>query len=107
MTIDTPHEERSATRIRLGYRNRPIVTSGGCEIRRSMEQLEGRPASSPALRVQLLGRFRVWVGLRPVPETAWRRRKAAALVKLLALAPEHRLHREEALETLWPELLPE
>jgi len=31
-------------------------------------------------------------------------RKAASLVKLLALAPGHRLHREQAMETLWPEL---
>jgi predicted ATPase/DNA-binding SARP family transcriptional activator/DNA-binding CsgD family transcriptional regulator len=31
-------------------------------------------------------------------------RKAASLVKLLALAPWHHLHREQAMETLWPEL---
>jgi len=31
-------------------------------------------------------------------------RKAASLVKLLALAPGHHLHREQAMETLWPEL---
>jgi len=59
------------------------------------------------LRIQLLGRFRVSVGSQLIPETAWRRRKAAALVKLLALAPEHRLHREEVLELLWPELSPD
>src|SRR6476469_3762613 len=37
----------------------------------------------------------------------WHRRKPAALIKLLALAPGHRLHREEVMETLWPELDPE
>ncbi|MDQ3862995.1 MAG: transcriptional regulator, partial [Actinomycetota bacterium] len=31
-------------------------------------------------------------------------RKAASLVKLLALAAGHHLHREQAMETLWPEL---
>ena len=31
-------------------------------------------------------------------------RKAASLVKLLALAPGHRLHREQAMELLWPNL---
>lgn len=31
-------------------------------------------------------------------------RKAAGLVKLLALAPGHHLHREQAMEALWPEL---
>src|SRR5688572_29039016 len=57
--------------------------------------------------LRLLGRFRVLVGDRPVAETAWRQRKPAALVKLLALAPAHRLHREQVLEALWPELDPE
>ncbi|MBL7490696.1 BTAD domain-containing putative transcriptional regulator, partial [Frankia sp. AgW1.1] len=40
----------------------------------------------------------------PVPAQAWRRRHAAALVKLLALAPDRRLHREQVLATLWPGL---
>src|SRR5207248_11079808 len=37
------------------------------------------------LRIQLLGGFHVWVGSRAVPEAAWSRRRAASLVKLLAL----------------------
>jgi predicted ATPase/DNA-binding SARP family transcriptional activator len=44
------------------------------------------------------------VGERKVDESAWRLRKAASLVKLLALAPGHRLHRERAMDLLWPEL---
>jgi predicted ATPase/DNA-binding SARP family transcriptional activator/DNA-binding CsgD family transcriptional regulator len=36
----------------------------------------------------------------------WRSRKAAQLVKVLALAPDHALHREQIHETLWPELAP-
>src|SRR5437667_8477027 len=59
------------------------------------------------LRLELLGGFRVAVGGRPVPDEAWRRRKAAGLVKLLALAPAHRLHREQAMDALWPELEPD
>jgi predicted ATPase/DNA-binding SARP family transcriptional activator len=39
-----------------------------------------------------------------VPSGAWRQRRAAAVVKLLALAPSHRLHREQVIEALWPEL---
>ena len=58
------------------------------------------------LRIQLLGGFRVTVGSRTVAEDAWRRRKPAALLKLLALAPAHRLHREQAMDALWPELDP-
>ena len=46
------------------------------------------------------------MGSRVVPDGAWRLRKAAALVKLLTLAPGHRLHREQAMDLLWPNLPP-
>jgi DNA-binding SARP family transcriptional activator len=55
------------------------------------------------VRIWLLGGFRVSVGSRTVEEGVWRLRKAAAaLVKLLALAPGHRLHRELAMDLLCP-----
>jgi predicted ATPase/DNA-binding SARP family transcriptional activator/DNA-binding CsgD family transcriptional regulator len=60
-------------------------------------------AESPeAVRVRLLGGFRVSVGSRNVEGDAWRLRKAAGLIKLLALAPRHRLPRGRATELLWP-----
>jgi predicted ATPase/DNA-binding SARP family transcriptional activator/DNA-binding CsgD family transcriptional regulator len=59
-----------------------------------------------AVRVRLLGGFGVAVGSRTITESEWRLRKAAALVKLLALAPGHRLHREQIVDLLWPELAP-
>jgi predicted ATPase/DNA-binding SARP family transcriptional activator/DNA-binding CsgD family transcriptional regulator len=57
-----------------------------------------------AVRVWLLGGFRVSVGSRTISQDSWRLRKAAALVKLLALTPSHRLHREQAMDLLWPDL---
>ncbi|HEX5584046.1 ATP-binding protein [Gaiella sp.] len=58
------------------------------------------------LEIQLLGRFGVVVDGRPVPEQAWSRR-AAELVKVLALAPGHALHRERVVEAIWPDLRPD
>ena len=55
------------------------------------------------MRVWLLGGFRVSVRSRVVRDDSWRLRKAASLVKLLALAPDHRLHREQVMELLWPD----
>jgi DNA-binding SARP family transcriptional activator len=52
--------------------------------------------------VRLLGGFEVVVDGIPVPAEAWSRRQAASLVKVLALAPAHRLHREQVIEALWP-----
>lgn len=64
-------------------------------------------APSPTrLRIELLDGFRVFADEREVPAESWRRSKAAGVVKLLALAPTHRLHREQMMDVLWPELDP-
>jgi predicted ATPase len=55
----------------------------------------------PVVSLTLLGGFSAAVDGVPVPETAWRLKKARELVKLLALAPGHRLHREQAMDVLW------
>jgi predicted ATPase/DNA-binding SARP family transcriptional activator len=60
-----------------------------------------------AVQIRLFGAFSVHVGQEVVAERAWRLRKAKSLVKLLALAPERRVHRERATELLWPERPPE
>src|ERR671913_2193408 len=58
------------------------------------------------LRFWLLGGFRVSVGSQSIGGQEWHLRKARSLLKLLALAPGHRLHREQAMELLWPDLHP-
>lgn len=58
------------------------------------------------LRVGLFGGFQVAVEGRVVAPEAWSQRKPAALVKLLALAPGHRLRREQVTDVLWPDLDP-
>jgi predicted ATPase len=56
--------------------------------------------------VSLLGGFAAEVDGVAVPASAWRLKKARELVKLLALAPDHRLHREQAMDVLWRDLAP-
>jgi DNA-binding SARP family transcriptional activator len=53
--------------------------------------------------IRLLGGFEVSVNGTVTPERGWRRRTAAALVKILALAPGHRPHREHIIDMLWPD----
>ncbi|WP_155917837.1 AAA family ATPase [Marmoricola sp. URHB0036] len=57
--------------------------------------------------ISLLGGFAVSVDGVRLPDEAWSRRAPAALVKLLALSPGHRLRREQVIDLLWPELLVE
>jgi predicted ATPase/DNA-binding SARP family transcriptional activator len=55
------------------------------------------------LRIRLLGGFSVEVDGALVDERAWRLRKARALVKVAALAPGRRVHRDVVAELLWPD----
>jgi DNA-binding SARP family transcriptional activator len=59
------------------------------------------------VEISVLGGFRVTVAGHQTPNRAWSRRSAAALVKILALAPGHRLHREKMMDLLWPNESPE
>jgi len=52
----------------------------------------------------MFGRFEVLVDSRPVPAEAWAQQRATDPVTLLALAPGHRMARDEVLEMLWPKL---
>ena len=65
------------------------------------------PASAAndfGLTICLLGGCRISVGARVIEPSSWRLRKAETLIKLLALAPDHRLHHEQLQELLWPDL---
>jgi len=53
--------------------------------------------------IRLLGGFSAAVDGEEVGPRAWRLKKARELVKLLALAPGHRLHREQIMDALWQE----
>ena len=56
--------------------------------------------------MSLLGGFSAAADDVSVPDGAWRLKKARELVKLLALAPGHRLHREQVMEVLWRDRSP-
>jgi predicted ATPase len=64
------------------------------------------PRSTGDISIKLFGGFGAARGGVEVAASAWRLRKGRELVKLLALAPGHRLHREQLMEALWPELDP-
>lgn len=60
-----------------------------------------------AVLIRLLGGFEVDYEGRTVAHRAWRLRKAKTLVKLLALEPTHRLHKDQVTDRLWPERDPD
>jgi predicted ATPase len=72
--------------------------------------LQATPAGnlhvSRDVTIKLLGGFAATRAGEPVASSVWRLRKGRELVKLLALAPSRRLHREQVMDALWPDLDP-
>ena len=62
----------------------------------------GSRALCAPVRIAVLGGFRVLRAGVAVPDSAWMRRNAKRLVKLLAIEPTHTLHKEQVIELLWP-----
>ncbi len=69
--------------------------------------LPARDATGPLLEIRILGPFEVSVNGSTIPRDRWQRRRPTLLVKLLALAPRHQMHREQLVDALWPDLAPE
>jgi DNA-binding SARP family transcriptional activator len=79
-----------------------MPTGGSSHFENSAHERHGE--APEVVRIRLLGDFEVSVGTRTIADSSWRLRKAASLVKLLALATGHRLHRGRAMDLLWPDL---
>jgi DNA-binding SARP family transcriptional activator len=88
----------SAQRTTFLVGTAPAIRTGGSDVHQMTEEL--------GLRISLLGGFAVAVGTNCVPAVEWRRRKPAALLKILALDTGNRVHRERVMDALWPDLEP-
>ena len=59
------------------------------------------------VKVDLLGGLSVTVDGSAVGRDAWKSRRSAQLVALLALAPKRRMTTEQVMDVLWPDLAPD
>ena len=72
---------------------------------RISHQVHVRESPTPAkVEVTLLGGFEARLDGHLISPGHWSRRHSAALVKLLALTSGRRLHREQVMDALWPDL---
>ena len=113
-------EPATSRTVRRDGRRRPSAGPGGrveFGLRRLLAQrfrgarrVELKPDThgqqAGEVAIKLLGGFAATRAGEPVAASVWRLRKGRELVKLLALAPGHRLHREQLMDALWPELDP-
>lgn len=59
------------------------------------------------LRIQMFGKFRVWLGEREIKEKEWQREKAKILFQLLVMRRNELLSKKWIQEILWPDYLEE
>ncbi|WP_432102251.1 ATP-binding protein [Streptomyces sp. bgisy091] len=69
----------------------------------NVQQTDSTVSATPMLRLHLFGGFAVTRDSGPAPAERWTRPSAQTLVKLLAVVPDHQLHREQAMELCWPD----
>ncbi|WP_103759590.1 BTAD domain-containing putative transcriptional regulator [Streptomyces sp. SM10] len=71
------------------------------------QQADSTHSANPLLRLRLFGGFVATRDSGPAPAERWTRPSAQTLVKLLAVVPDHQLHREQAMELCWPDADPQ
>ncbi|MFD3561721.1 ATP-binding protein [Streptomyces sp. NPDC058686] len=67
------------------------------------QQADGTISATPLLRLHLFGGFTATRDSGPALAERWPRPSAQTLVKLLAVVPDHQLHREQAMDICWPD----
>jgi DNA-binding SARP family transcriptional activator len=82
------------------------------DVARSLEVLARRASARPVagsavpqqprMRIRLFGEFSFHLGNKEVPVWTWRSKKAASLLAFLAHHRGDPVHREQAMEALWP-----
>jgi ATP/maltotriose-dependent transcriptional regulator MalT/DNA-binding SARP family transcriptional activator len=110
--------EEAATRVvadRLGtpiahldaYRADQMLRNSGIDVesRRTAGPLGVLVRSAPTVFIQTLGAFRVIRDGQPVPNTAWKSKKARDLLKIL-VARRRSTPRDQLMELLWPGVEP-
>jgi DNA-binding SARP family transcriptional activator len=73
------------------------------ERRRSVGRAAA-PTDAADVRLSLLGGFSLRAGDQVLLDERWPRSRAKAILKLLGIAPGHRLHREQVIDLVWPDL---
>lgn len=103
-TLLGPPDPRTLVPLLLTAKERGIHTDLADHLlhQLGLNQLEIHPGYQ--LRVQALGPFRLWRGQGLVGAKAWQRKKARQLFQLLLTFRRAPMHRDQIVETLWPEL---
>ncbi len=71
----------------------------------NLEELDYHPGYS--LYVQMLDVFKVWRGEHRIRSAEWQRDKARQLLQLFLTNPREWLQREQIVDRLWPDLIPD
>lgn len=97
-------DPRRAVPLWIWARNDGIQRAYATRLLAALDLVEAEIHAGYQLRVQTLGAFRVWRGMREVTKSDWRRDKARQLFQLFLTFRGRMLDREQIVEMLWPDL---
>ncbi len=101
LPVKSPHRAHTVHHHVAGE---PWTSRGlGFRVVKSLAGATARSSCRSGYSVRLRPQSRV----ESIEPSAWRLRKATHLVKILALIPGHRLHRDQLIDALWPEVDPD
>jgi DNA-binding SARP family transcriptional activator len=101
-TLLGPTDERLFTPLLILARNLGWETAYAEHLLAELDLVHALSHPGYRLRIQTLGSFQVWRGLRPIPSSGWRREKARQLFQVLITFRRTPLDRDQIIEFLWP-----
>src|SRR4051794_16999612 len=90
----------SGTGGKSDFRRRDCIEARGAPVPRGRVAPRIQTMGLATMRIRLLGGFSVEVDGASVEDRAWRLRKARSVVKVAALSPGRRIHRDVLAELL-------
>ncbi|MGG1660379.1 BTAD domain-containing putative transcriptional regulator [Brevibacillus sp. NRS-1366] len=102
-TMLTPHDVQQLMPVLIEAQRRQVFPDYVSQLLNDLGLQNVTFHPGYTLRIQTLGKFRVWLGERELSEKAWQRGTAKLLFQLLLTKRQHLLAREEIMNCLWPE----
>ncbi|MCA9922484.1 MAG: bacterial transcriptional activator domain-containing protein, partial [Anaerolineales bacterium] len=103
-TLLGPPDPRSLVPILIFARDKEIHATYARQLLSQMGLGQVQLHPGYQLRLQVLGRFRIWRGAEEINATSWKRKKARQLFLFLLTHRHKMLEREQIYDLVWPDL---
>ncbi|KKM09878.1 hypothetical protein SY88_17010 [Clostridiales bacterium PH28_bin88] len=106
-TLLGARDARMSVPLLVEARRRDIRSDCAAWLLEKLGVCDALPQPGYTLRVQTLGKFKVWRGDAEITAREWQREKARQMFQLFLTRRKGLLHREQIMALLWPDASPE